>query len=447
MKISIILLSSLLILFSAQVVNAQSWEEQAVGLLPTNYGVFDIAVVDENIVWAVAFDQTLGGAIPLTHVTKVIKTLDGGLSWEIFDIEEAEGTISFDIEAFDANTAFITTQDFGNGIGKGVFKTEDGGESWIQKLNNEAAGVWIRFFNPQDGLVINRDLIATTSDGGETWQLVSSDNIPPFQGNEFTILSSGNNSCQVIDDHIWFGTNKERVYRSKDKGYTWEAFDLSFGTNALILSVAFRDTLNGVAVNASSTVNTSFAETTDGGETWENITPSPGLAIRNIAYVPGTDGVLIGTSDNATSVNNRVSAYSIDFGKNWQIINTGVSFGGTEFLTPNIGWTSKGGVSSPDQPAIYKWEGEFSVNSKEIELNNNYKVFPNPFTDNVFISSPVGIKRYNLMTSDGQVIQSENIDSPFSDFLTFKNLNLGMYILEVITDDDKKITKKILKVN
>ncbi|MCO6491701.1 MAG: hypothetical protein J5I98_25010 [Phaeodactylibacter sp.] len=101
----------LLSFFLFQPLNAQSWEGQAIGILPNNYGVFDISIVDENIVWAIAYDRSTGSGIPLDHITKVLKTTDGGLTWESFDIEEAEGRISFDIEAFDSSTAFITTQD------------------------------------------------------------------------------------------------------------------------------------------------------------------------------------------------------------------------------------------------------------------------------------------------------------------------------------------------
>lgn len=444
MKKLITFLPLLFLFISLQTTSAQSWDKQAIGILPANYGVFDIAIVDENIVWAVAFDQSIGNQIPLEHLTKVIKTIDGGDSWEIFDVNPAQGRISFDITAIDANTAFITTQDYANGSGRGVFKTEDGGDTWVEKFNHVACGVWIRFFNDQDGVVINRQSIATTQDGGESWQVVNSSNIPTFQNGEFTALSSGNNSCQVIGNHIWFGTSNGRVFKSKDKGYTWEVFNSSLGNDALILSVAFRDTLNGIAHDV---VNASHASTTDGGESWNTITPGPGISISNIAFVPGTDSVLIGTSDVYTPVNNQVSAYSTDFGKNWEIINSGIAFGGVEFLSPTVGWSSRGTITSSIHAAMYKWESDIFVNSKDIEWDIDYKIFPNPFTEKVFISSPIGFKKYNLITSSGQIIQSKTFDAPFNNSLNLKNLNCGMYILEIITEDGKKVTKKIFKVN
>jgi len=434
-----------LALLSQQVSLSQNWEEQAVGVLPLNYGVFDIAVVDENVVWAVAFDQSITSSIPFTHTPRVIKTTDGGDTWEIYNIEVAQGRISLDIEAFDAEVAFITTQDYGNGSGKGVFKTEDGGDTWIQKLNSITAGVWIRFFNEQEGIVINRHAMATTKDGGESWQLVNSNNIPAFLNNEATLLYSGNNSCHTVGNQIWFGTNRGRIYRSKNKGQTWEVVNTSLGNNAIISSVAFQDSLNGLAMNTSSFF-TSFAETTDGGDSWNNITSSPSVAISNIAYVPGTEGVFIGTSSDFVSNSSRVSVYSTDFGRNWSVINTNIGYGGSQFISPGKGWASKNRVSFASQPAMYKWDNNLFVTSTETESLQNIAVYPNPFRDHISISGFDGFRGYRLFSGDGQLIQSESI-GPHSKSLQFQHLELGMYFLQIISDQDRIVTKKIFKVN
>jgi len=445
MKTSITLFTLVLSVFSFQLLNAQSWEEQAIGVLPVNYGVFDISIVDENIVWAVAFYQPMDYPVILIHTIKVIKTVDGGLTWESFDIEEAEGRLSFDIKAFDSSTAFITTQDHGNGGGGGVFKTEDGGDTWVEKFNNIAGGVWIRFFNEQEAVIINRQSIATTQDGGESWQMIPSSNIPSFQEDEFTLLFSGNNSCQVIGNHIWFGTNKGRVYRSTDKGHTWDAFNTSLGNNALISSVAFRDTLNGIALGANSSF-TSFCETTDGGESWNNITSSPGIFIANIEHVPTTDSVLIGTSPTLVPANNRVSVYSTDFGKNWETINTSIPFGGTEFISPNIGWTSRGIITSSNQPAMFRWEEDIFVRSVDFEGLSKINIFPNPTANYVFVEAPKALKAYRLSTISGKIIQSNTLDANDTR-IDFQHLKLGPYVLELIFDDNSRLSRKIFKVH
>lgn len=416
------------------------------GLLPTGYGVFGISVVNEHTVWGVAFNQNTGNGIPQNHIIKVVKTTDGGANWAVYDVEEAQGRISFDIVAFDEYTAFITTQDYNNGNGRGVFKTEDGGENWEEKFHNIAAGVWIRFFNSQEAVIINRQFMATTQDGGESWQLVPAGSIPAFQNDEFTILSSGNNSCQVIGSHLWFGTSKGRVFRSKDKGHTWEVFNTSLGSSAWVLSVAFQDTLTGIAIN-TSTFFTKFSKTNDGGETWVELSSSPDVSVSNLTVVPDSEGALIGIADRYTSSFYQVSAYSTNFGQNWEIITNNIAFGATQFIGANVGWASRGEVTSSGQNAMFKWQGDIFVNTTAIEPHGDYKVFPNPFVNNLNIEIPKPVEgHYRLYTTAGQFIQAGKI-TPYQAPIHLAHLKVGMYQLEMLFDDGTFITKKIVKAN
>jgi photosystem II stability/assembly factor-like uncharacterized protein len=435
-------LFSLFLFYSSA--NAQAWEEQAFDLLPVGYGVFGISVVDENIVWAVIFDQTTSvvDPVPLNHVNKVLKTVDGGASWEVFEVEEATGRISFDITAFDANTAFITTQDFNNGNGKGVFKTEDGGDTWVEKYHHLSGGVWLRFFNEQEGVIINRNSIATTDDGGETWQLVPSSNIPTFDANEFTLLTSGNNSCQMIDDHIWFGTSKGRVYRSKDKGYTWEAFSTPFGSNAVILSVAFQDTLNGIALDINGPLFTRFSVTSDGGETWENQPASPPLFVGNVAAIPGTEGHLIATSAYTSTSGQWVSAYSTDFGASWEILDEDIPYGGTQFLSEEIGWTSNGRIDVAGQPAMYKWLSP-SVDVMEAFSLNDYEVYPNPVSDQLQVDLPADLSaELSLLDMNGRVMRHFRSNGAME--ISVQGMPAGLYWLRLIDDQGQVSVKRVV---
>lgn len=225
-------------------------------------------------------------------------------------------------------------------------------------------------------MIINRQFIATTKDGGDSRQLVNSTNIPTFQNNESTIISSGNNSYQAYGDYVWFGTSKGRIYSSKDKGKTWKAYNTSLGSSANITSVAFRDTLHGIALNGDA-IYTQFCQTEDGGISWSNITPNPSISIANIKSVPFTDRILVGTSDLSTPLFGRVSAFSTDFGLNWQIIDSGIAFGCTDFISPKIGWISRARITSPIHPALYKWDSDVFVNSKDLRKQNKIELFPN----------------------------------------------------------------------
>src|SRR5438128_1649897 len=75
-----------------------------------------LSVVNEKIIWA----SGTGGT--------VIRTIDGGETWKIIIVPGAETMDFRDIEAFDANTAYILS--IGNGESSRIYKTTDGGASW-----------------------------------------------------------------------------------------------------------------------------------------------------------------------------------------------------------------------------------------------------------------------------------------------------------------------------
>lgn len=436
---------TLIYLFFCLQLSAQNWEEQALGILPDNYGVFGISIVDQNTVWAVAFDRNIGNTIPANHLIKVLKTTDGGESWQSFDVEEKPGRVSFDIQAFSADVAFITSLDFGGGAGQGVLKTEDGGESWEVKLNHISGGVWLRFFNQNDGVVINREFMATTQDGGETWHNIDFSNIPSFQSNESTIIFSGNNSCVTMGDYIWFGTDKGKVYRSKNKGLNWEAFSVTPGIGAFVKSLTFKDTLNGVAIN-SNAFGTTLMKTMDGGETWTYITPSPSIDVENIACVPGTEAALVAASSRSTSIANRVSAYSTDWGENWEIMHNNIALGAIVFSSPELGWMSRSIQENSGQNALFKWDSDIFVNTTEVQKADELFLYPNPFAENIAVKASTKIKECKLFSMDGKLVASYSLDA-LEDELDFESLEVGFYVLEFVFEDGNRTSRKICKAN
>ncbi|MEM6262210.1 MAG: YCF48-related protein [Bacteroidota bacterium] len=438
------LLFWVLSLLSSTPLLSQNWEEQAKSTLPPGYGIFSMSIVDENIVWAVAYDITGGSPVPSNHVTLVLKTLNGGRSWSVNNVTEATGRISFDIVAFDSTTAFITTQDFNSGRGRGVFKTSDGGDTWVEKFRDVSGGVWIRFFDRQEGIVINRQLIAKTFDGGETWQAISNQNFPTFQSDESTIIGTGNNSCEVVGDHIWFGTDKGRIYRSKDRGNTWEAFRTSLGSDALILSVAFKDTLNGIISN-SATLPSTLATTKDGGETWTTRASFPLLPIRNLEFVPNTDSTLVATS-GLTQSRNRLLAFSTDFGGRWQLFNNLLPFGSIAFISPTVGWVANPRVFLLGETVMYKWNSNLFTTSNEDPVSSFGKIYPNPFSEDLHVSSLGQVTSFRLLSIDGKLIQSQNLEIN-EERISFQHLQPGAYILELIMDDGTSFSERIFKVD
>ena len=98
--------------------NAQ-WQKQTI---ETDAGFRGLSVVSENVIWA----SGTGGT--------VIRTTDGGKNWSVIKVPEAEKLDFRDIEAFDANTAYILS--IGNGESSRIYKTIDGGKTWKLQFKN-----------------------------------------------------------------------------------------------------------------------------------------------------------------------------------------------------------------------------------------------------------------------------------------------------------------------
>src|SRR6478672_3973633 len=99
-------------------VSAQ-WIKQNVNTTASFRG---LAVVNKNVVWA----SGTGGT--------VIRTIDGGRTWDVITVPGAEKLDFRDIEAFDANTAYILS--IGNGESSRICKTVDGGKTWNLQFRN-----------------------------------------------------------------------------------------------------------------------------------------------------------------------------------------------------------------------------------------------------------------------------------------------------------------------
>ena len=95
---------------------------------------------------------------------------------------------------------------------------------------------------------------------------------------------------------------------------------------------------------------------------------------------------------------------------------------------------------------MLKWQGDIFVNSTDIETQNEVEVFPNPSADYIIVNSSKALKAYRLSTMSGKVVQSNKLN--FNEArIDFQYLGLGTYVLELIFDDNSRLSKKVFKVN
>lgn len=203
----------------------------------------------------------------------------------------ADDVLDFrDVEAFSADEVVLMAA--GPGGASRVIRTENGGISWeICAVNQEPEGFWdgIAFWNHDRGLLVGdpvdgRLTVLRTEDGGRSWASVPVAGLPKAIEGEYAFAASGTSLAVAGENLAWIATGGSvaRVYRSTDGGDHWEVQDspLSAGTaGSGIFSIAFRDAQNGVLVGGDyeqpDQVLTIAARTTDGGETWQAAASMP----------------------------------------------------------------------------------------------------------------------------------------------------------------------------
>jgi photosystem II stability/assembly factor-like uncharacterized protein len=241
--------------------------------------------------WGMAIDNA--GSI----VDAFTRSTNGGNTWEAGTFNAGNGLSQ--IFAFDADVCWAV---FNTGSTQGLYKTEDGGVTWVKKGGVYGAGSFanvIHFFNDTDGFAQGDPVggeyeLYVTADGGETWTPVDGANIPDPTPDEYGITG---NYC-AVGDYIWWGTNQGRIFRSDDKGYTW---DVSIARYFYIVP-GTTNTVIGSAMEAPDDMGISISE--DGGHTWTEI--SSGYAFQASAWLDletgwcgtfstgsGTDGMYI----------------------------------------------------------------------------------------------------------------------------------------------------------
>jgi len=312
---------------------AGRWEPQPSG---TKIRFRGLSAVSATVAWASGEKGTYA------------RTTDGGATWQAGVVPDATELDFRDVDAFDANTAYLLS--IGEGDKSRIYKTTDGGSRWTLQFKNtrptaffDAMAFWdrvhgIAMSDPVDG----RFLIITTSDGGATWRETPAEGMPPALNGEGGFAASGTCITAQGKNNVWFGTGGPagaRVFRSSDRGRTWKVANTSVasGKSAGIFSIAFRDAKRGVVVGGDYTKEgeskDNVAITRDGGKTWTAINKTRPNGYRSlVAYMPGA------TVSTLVAVGPSGSDYSTDNGESWRSL--GAEGFHTASFASGAGWAA-----------------------------------------------------------------------------------------------------------
>jgi photosystem II stability/assembly factor-like uncharacterized protein len=450
--------------------NVAEWNTQASGFQTPLRSINYISAVDSNVVWAVArdgLDENLGWDFPIQEFTL---TTNGGETWNSGTISNCEGLGLAMIQGVNAQKAYMAMYRWTGNNPQGIYVTTDGGNTWEHQSSAAFNSGYsftdcIHFFNENDGWCMGDPTPAaggfemfTTNNGGTNWIPVPAGNMPDPLSEEYGMTGG----YSAINDTIWFGTTKGRIFRSSDKGYNWTVFEVPNMEDEWIIPV-FSNGSHGLVHNFFYYYNVwdnyyfngipaAICETFDGGETWTQITYSGPMYWTDIAYVPGTENTWVSTGGR--QILNNGASYSIDGGHTWTAMpgTEGANFRNMTWLNDHCGWA--GGYNVNDSVGgVFKFIGDLSstitlVNpTMETDL---LKVYPNPFSKQTTIeftlpiADPISLSVYDISGKLRESIVSEKLTSGKHKIdWNAEGLSSGIYFLRLETNSITE-TKKII---
>ncbi|MBA4320913.1 MAG: hypothetical protein C0412_21190, partial [Flavobacterium sp.] len=327
----------------------ETWNVKTNGLpsgLNLTFRSFTVDPTNSNIVYT-GCEVTVFGQKEVTG--KIFKTTNGGDNW--FEVLDSKSLIRMIlIDPRNTKVIYAATGIFDRCPvqEEGIWKSEDGGNTWFHANNGFSSEVMTvegldfvksnpdilyatlgRFgnFRPQDFNVVNRGGIYKSTDGGKNW--VRDAVRPPgiqFVPMYLTISPSDPNVIYVgLTEDAYDFWAENTILRTLDGGKSWKKFLLATdGVRAGVpISIAVHpDKPNVVYVNY---YGGGVVKSTDYGETWQNSSNGyTGAQVYDIAIDANNPEVVYST--------NRTDPYkSTDTGNNWIGLAYGAAKGAAEW--------------------------------------------------------------------------------------------------------------------
>jgi photosystem II stability/assembly factor-like uncharacterized protein len=324
--ITLILLGALALPARAQ------WRSQT---SPTDAELRGLSVLSANEVWTSGTRGT------------VLHTVDGGATWRR---DTVPGAAKLDFRAIAATSSEVAHV-LSIGDSSRIYRTTDGGRHWSLRFVSTRKGSFfdaIQFWDARHGIAMSDPvdghfLIVTTDDGGESWNEMPADGMPPALPGEGGFAASGTCLAVLGDSDVWLvsgGATVARVYHSADRGRSWTVHDTPIRAgiaSAGIFSIAFRDATHGAIAGGDyqqpALRGRNLATTADGGVTWTltDSASSPAGYRSAVAFVPGSAGrQLVAVGLTGTDV-------SRDGGATWASVDS-VPYNSVAFAASGAGW-------------------------------------------------------------------------------------------------------------
>jgi len=280
------------------------------------------------------------------------KTTDTGETWS--DLSSHVGTLAsqlYDLQFFDANNGWVVGY---HDTEAALLKTTDGGISWERKAIGASGNrtyFGLHFIDTNTGWVVGSlGLIYKTTDGGTNWTQ---------QGT--TITNQNLRDVFFIDSNNgWTVGEGSVIMKTTNGGTTWSLIDCGI-SNAYFTKVYFINATTSWVVGWSGLV----LKSTDGGETWApdtNITTSDTEYLNGINFVDPNNATIVGKGSDIIFNYGAVPDFSLSPSTRAQGWSGTITCTASAYFRPDVAVTiSKTGGSGFDYTYSYNSSMEITI--------------------------------------------------------------------------------------
>lgn len=286
----------------------------------------------------------------------ILKTLDGGKSWTIYKVPNADSLDFRDIHVFDEFNVLAMSAGLSQEGKAKIYRTSDGGLQWNVVYNTSQNEVFLNglaFWDGKFGIcqgdpIDGNYFVLTTTDSGKTWKELPKENRPIALENEVCFAASGTSLITTSKGIAYIGTGGAafaRIIKTTDYGITWEygVTPMKAGPTSGIFGINFWSKKDGMAVGGDYNQTTKDGQnillTSNGGKTWklQTVTKPAGLkesvGMYHKTYKTWDNDSPIGADNHAlVAVGPSGTSYTLNYGKTWNFLGTdgfhAVSFAG-----------------------------------------------------------------------------------------------------------------------
>jgi len=399
---------------------------------PGSYpGLFGVYAVNSDNVWVVGEEGTM------------LNTTDGGSNWSEMNCPVTYHL--YNVHFINADTGFVGGD---NASITELMRTTDGGLSWDMQVLYNASDLGnydIEFIEgaagePQRGFVTaGLSLVWMTDDYGENW---GSTGINGGCG-----ANSLQSICFINKDEGWFvgepsATTDVTILHTTDGGQTYIIQTNPTDPDVRLNCVSFATDQQGVAVGNAGTI----LYTSDGGQNWE-IRSYNSIRWQSVFLTQSGKAWAVGASGNI--------GYSTDWGYTWTAQQSGVTCELWEviFINDQEGWIVGGGIGQPGV-ILHTTSGGVITGVKENNIVRKFELlqnYPNPFNPSTTINwqipeaGLVTLKVYDVLGREVATLINKELNAGRHE-LTFdaSGINSGVYFYQLKTGNYVQVKKMTL---